>query len=287
MTMAASEQVLMLGKEQNLVAIWTPPQASAIGLTVVLVNAGVIHRVGPHRLHVKLARQLAAQGMGCVRFDLSGMGDSRAPEDGTDFRSQAVLDLRTVMDELARRSDSQSFALVGICSGAAHAQAAALIDERVKGVFLIDGYMYPSWRGSAYFLLQMVKAYGVLQTCERVMRVLYTRMHSRVRPQLALSEAPPEPRRSALEFSRDMQDLTQRQVQVCLMFTGSVLEVIAHPNHLRQRFARAAWLDQVLCLIEPDLDHTFTLKSSQRRLADCLLPWLLTLRSTLQHRGRP
>lgn len=287
MNMAQAEQVLALGKEQNLVAIWTPPRPPAAGLTVVLVNAGVIHRVGPHRLHVKLARQLAGQGIGCVRFDLSGTGDSLAPQDGTDFRSQAVQDLRAVMDDVASRTGTEAFALMGICSGAAHAQAAALVDERVKGVFLIDGYMYPTWRGPAYFLQRMVKAYGLRATFERALRVMYARAHAWVRPHPAQSAAPPEPRRSASDFAQDMQLLTQRQVRVCLMFTGSVLEVFSHPNHLRQCFSAASWLDQVVCLFEPDVDHTLTLQRSQQRLASHLLPWLFSLQSGMPRRGRP
>jgi pimeloyl-ACP methyl ester carboxylesterase len=277
MTVHAMEQVLHLGPERNLIAVWTPPVGRPMPLNVVFVNAGVIHRVGPHRLHVKLARCLARQGVGCARFDLSGVGDSLAPRDGVDFRSQAVRDVRAVMDDLATRSGITSFALVGMCSGAAHSQAAALVDRRVKGVFLIDGYVYPSWRSSWHFLLMMLRAYGPWQTTARLVRALKTRLRQRLRAEQTSSAISSDTRRSAKEFAQDMRALTQRQVQVCLMFTGSVLEVFAYPDHLRHQFAPAAWLDQVGCLFEPNVDHTLTLQGFQRHLANRLVPWLKEL----------
>ncbi|MCE2660483.1 MAG: alpha/beta fold hydrolase [Rubrivivax sp.] len=108
-----------------------------------MLNAGVIHRVGAHRLHVKLARSLAAMGYGSVRFDFSGLGDSTLPPDAQDFRSQAQRDVHTVLEALVQQTQVERFALLGICSGAAYAQAAALADPRVKGVFLVDGFIYP------------------------------------------------------------------------------------------------------------------------------------------------
>ncbi|HEY5972738.1 MAG TPA: hypothetical protein VIT22_12400, partial [Pseudoxanthomonas sp.] len=50
---------------------------TARGTTVVLLNAGLIHRVGPFRLYVRLARELAESGFDVLRFDLPGIGDGQ------------------------------------------------------------------------------------------------------------------------------------------------------------------------------------------------------------------
>src|SRR6185436_6886506 len=55
----------------------------------IILNAGVLHRVGPHRLHVILARRIAASGLPSLRLDLGGIGDSIASSDATSFRDSA------------------------------------------------------------------------------------------------------------------------------------------------------------------------------------------------------
>ena len=44
-----------------------PPRA-----TVVMLNAGLIHRVGPFRMNIELAERLARRGIDLFRFDAVG-----------------------------------------------------------------------------------------------------------------------------------------------------------------------------------------------------------------------
>jgi alpha/beta superfamily hydrolase len=52
---------------------------------VVLLNPGIVHRVGPGRIYVKIARALAEQGFTVLRFDFSGIGDSSVRLDNRRF----------------------------------------------------------------------------------------------------------------------------------------------------------------------------------------------------------
>jgi hypothetical protein len=45
------------------------------------LNSGANHHVGPHRSYVELSRQLASRGYATFRFDIGGLGDSRAAPD--------------------------------------------------------------------------------------------------------------------------------------------------------------------------------------------------------------
>src|SRR5688572_23958863 len=112
----------------------------------IMLNSGLLHRVGPHRLYVELARALAAQGIPSLRFDFSGIGDSGPRTDQVQARLAAVDETREAMDLLHERIGSRSFVLVGVCSGADAAFRTAARDHRVVGTVMIDGLPYRSWR---------------------------------------------------------------------------------------------------------------------------------------------
>jgi pimeloyl-ACP methyl ester carboxylesterase len=146
------EQALLLGRQQSLVGVLAPgnPQPDRIERPyVVMLNAGIIHRVGPNRLHVELARLLAAQGFSSLRFDLSGIGDSEKRTDGLTLLEASLADVREVLDWLEASRGAGSFILLGLCSGADHALLHAGSDPRVAGVVLLDPSI-PRTRG--YYL---------------------------------------------------------------------------------------------------------------------------------------
>ncbi len=85
------EKIALFGESRNLVGVITQPgDGPAPDFAFVLLNAGVIHHVGPNRINVKLARRLADSGFTVMRFDLSGIGDSRASQSTLSFEAQAV-----------------------------------------------------------------------------------------------------------------------------------------------------------------------------------------------------
>jgi pimeloyl-ACP methyl ester carboxylesterase len=107
---------------------------------IVLLNAGAVPRVGPNRLHVPLARRLAARGALVLRVDLSGIGDS-APRPGCPenvvYSEQAVRDVAAAV-AWVRRQGAPQVAVVGLCSGAYHAFKAAVAGEPIDTVVPIN-----------------------------------------------------------------------------------------------------------------------------------------------------
>src|SRR5689334_7177370 len=75
------EEPLHFGEDGRLFGILTMPTAQAHSMgdvpVFVFLSAGLLHRVGPARLHVRLARELARMGFSSFRVDLAGIGDSR------------------------------------------------------------------------------------------------------------------------------------------------------------------------------------------------------------------
>jgi pimeloyl-ACP methyl ester carboxylesterase len=105
---------------------------------VIVLNAGTTHRVGPNRLYVRIARELAGTGVLVLRFDLSGIGDSGIRHDGLPLHESVPLEIKEAMDCLEQRYGIEEFVLTGLCSGAAAAFAVARSDQRVVGALMIN-----------------------------------------------------------------------------------------------------------------------------------------------------
>jgi alpha-beta hydrolase superfamily lysophospholipase len=141
------EEAVVFGHASALVGIITEPPAAPRSQdypAVLLLNAGLLHRVGPNRLYVKLARSLAALGCVVLRFDLSGFGDSPVRDDTLPVEQRVVRETQEAMDYLRATRGIERFVLMGICSGAAIALKTACGDARVVGVVLINtpGQLY-------------------------------------------------------------------------------------------------------------------------------------------------
>ena len=139
MTERIAERVVRFGAGGSLVGVLTEPAAAARERpAIVLLGAGIVHRVGPHRLYVKIARELARLGFVVLRFDFSGIGDSAARADGLPMEQSAVLETREAMDTIAAACGTSRFVLVAICSGAGFSFQTARADTRVVGVALLN-----------------------------------------------------------------------------------------------------------------------------------------------------
>lgn len=136
------EEVAKFGRNEGLLGVITQP---ALGPNkrlpaVILLNAGLIHRIGPNRLYVKMARALKELGLTSLRFDISGIGDSKNSTQDLDFTSNAVQNLKEAMNYLTSSKGINRFIVLGICSGADIAFRACIEDERIIATIPINGY---------------------------------------------------------------------------------------------------------------------------------------------------
>ncbi len=105
---------------------------------VILLNSGRVHRVGPNRMYVGLARTLAAKGFAVLRFDFSGIGDSCDDSTGRRFHEWARQDVQEAIDYLQGAYGAERCILFGICSGAQVGFACMDGDPRVVGAVLVE-----------------------------------------------------------------------------------------------------------------------------------------------------
>ncbi|MFQ6030820.1 MAG: alpha/beta fold hydrolase, partial [Dehalococcoidia bacterium] len=139
------EEAVVFGPTRSLVGVVTDPaQASSMPpqTGVILLNSGLVHRVGPNRLYVKVARSLSRLGAVSLRFDLSGVGDSRVRQDNLPFPESSIEDTQEAMNLLSQTRGVERFVLLGICSGAINSFDVACRDSRVVGAVMINPLAY-------------------------------------------------------------------------------------------------------------------------------------------------
>ena len=154
------DQAVMIGARKTLVGIVTQrgDYAPEDRPVFVILNTGIIHRVGHHRMYVTLARALAEAGYRVLRFDLSGIGDSESREDGLSLLDGVLADVREVIDWLVTARLAQRIILVGLCSGADHSLVYGISDPRVCGVVLLDPSIPPTRKYYLrYFVRQLIR----------------------------------------------------------------------------------------------------------------------------------
>lgn len=145
-TAGVAEHPILFGENNRLFGILheavseRAPGARALP-TILILNAGTVHRVGPHRFYVRMAREWAKQGFNVFRVDLSGIGDS-PKEEGTEenltYPRRGIIDVQTTMDMLKSRLSVERFIVMGLCSGADIAFQIGLQDARVAAAVMMN-----------------------------------------------------------------------------------------------------------------------------------------------------
>jgi hypothetical protein len=238
----------------------------------VFLNAGLVHRVGPNRLHVRLARAAARRGFVSLRFDLSGVGDSAPRVDGSSVRRAALTDVRDAMDFVAAEHRASSFILAGLCSGADLAFRAALADTRVVGAILIDGLPYTTARSRIHhYATRVIRRGGWKRLFARdypVWRRLRRWLQPSVRAGSATRSRDVPPLREA---EAGLRELTRRGVRMLLLFTGG--RGYSYGGQFRDMFPSVR-SDRIDVAFLRDADHTFTLRANQDLLLRTVDEWI-------------
>lgn len=125
-----------------------PIEVRADAATLLLPNTGPVHHIGGHRLHVVLARHLAAQGHRVLRLDLSGLGDSPArlaePADAV-YGRRAIDDLDLALARAQSLWPASALQLLGLCAGAYHALTWVARHPGVAQCIVVNPLVY-HWR---------------------------------------------------------------------------------------------------------------------------------------------
>jgi alpha-beta hydrolase superfamily lysophospholipase len=145
--------VVFDGPDGRLFGVLTEPLGMRRQLTALLLNAGPQRRTGPNRMWVEIARRWAASGVCTLRLDLAGIGDSDGDAAAlarvTEFYKEGYVEqARAALESLAERGLPERFVVLGLCAGCYWAANAALADERVAAVIMLNPrtLVFDEWR---------------------------------------------------------------------------------------------------------------------------------------------
>lgn len=141
------ERPIQFGPDGRLFGILTQPmRENTEAPAIILLTTGSEYHIGPNRLHVPLARRWAADGHLVLRYDLGGIGDSRAPsgaEDNVAYPEHALDDARAAIAVVRGAAPAaHRVILVGLCSGGWLAFRAACSELPVDAFVAINAPLY-------------------------------------------------------------------------------------------------------------------------------------------------
>lgn len=275
------EQALLLGHRKSLVAILSHAvgrPASCDRPMVVILNAGIIHRVGPSRMNVLLARVLAASGYSSLRFDLSGLGDSDARSDDLNPLDSTLADIREVLDWLESNRGVRRAILIGLCSGANHALVYGSTDPRVVGLVLLDPAIPKTMGYHIRYYGRRLFEPRVLVNVLRRWRSNGLSFRKRVFENMPVEAQPQGPNLQ----SPEVRNFLERAYLRCLDHSAQFLLVLTkglegqhnYREQVLHAFPNVAFGDRIQLEYLKDSEHTFTSEVDRMRLFRLIVDWV-------------
>jgi hypothetical protein len=262
------DEIVHIGGNSSLFGLLTRPDARPVrGPVLVLLNAGLIPRMGPFRLHVALARQMAARGNATFRFDLPGIGDTMLDSPLTSLPAVTMA-----LDAIERHAGATRFVIAGLCRGADLAWKVALHDPRVTGVLQIDGLARTGW----WFHLAQLRHRLGLPPWQWLAAA--SRFVSRQWRRQALSigdldrEWPPIGAERA-----QLRELLDRGAHVFSLFTGGITSYFLDARQFTATYGSMAQDPRVRFAFWPECDHIFFSETDRARMIGEVLDWYSTV----------
>lgn len=275
------ERAVTFGPDGSLVGILTeasPDRVFEDAPSVILLNSGIVHRVGANRLYVKLARRLADLGFSVLRFDHSGIGDSEPRRDDRPFERSAVDEARAAMDLMEQSRGADRFVLGGLCSGSDVAYWTALEDPRVTGLIQLDPFVYRTRRFFVrHYLPRLASPRAWTRSAIARIRELRRKLRRASRGEAMEADwAAPEYTRvfpPRADVARGLAELVRRDVSFYVFISGTMIERFNHPEQFVESFPEVSFGSRLTLDFAREADHTVTDLDHQERVFAGIERW--------------
>lgn len=271
------ERVYNFGTNNELSGILTsaePEHQKKHAPSLLFLNAGFLHKTGFNRFNTDLARHLSVCGYSSLRFDLHGLGDSASCSLSIEYEKQAIIDIQQAIDEVTAKCGTQKCIIIGLCSGADFAHAAAIIDSRISGLVLMDGYAY---RTLGYYIRDYGP--GIINPC-RSIRFVFNRIRKRffsAQSQINAKRGnevyvrafPPKK-----QVTKQLQELIDREVKLFFIYSGGIPLYYNYADQFFDMFRSVKFKGMVFHRYFKEADHTYTIISVRQKLKSAISEWI-------------
>jgi pimeloyl-ACP methyl ester carboxylesterase len=279
------ETICQFGPDESLFGIVTEPTADKTkpdAPAVIFLNSGVLHHVGPFGWMTTLARRLADRGATTFRFDLSGIGESPARNDGRDNLDVAIDDALEAMNFLEQTRSIRRFVLFGLCSGAVLAHYVSSRDSRVVGTVNIDTFSYPT---KGFYLRQVGEKALRWQSWMTATKMLARKIGSRAvasgdddsneQSNRLLVNTYFLPKPSQEQARENLAATLKRGTRMLYIYTDTVRKYFNHPRQFQEMYGDLPRSNELIEIdFTPSADHLYSTRRERLAMFNRVELWV-------------
>ena len=273
------ERAVAFGRQLSLVGILTRPAAAAQTgePAIVILNTGIVHRVGHHRMYVTMSRALARAGRTVLRFDFAGIGDSEQGTAALSPLDSCMADVKDALDFLEREYAVSRCVLIGLCSGSDNAVFYGYRDPRVVGLVLMDPTIPPTARYYFHYIAQRLMRLrhwiSVATGRSGLLRMLLAQVLHGVRAPRPAQEIAHDGAQFIPHLAESYKRSVEFGIQMLAVFTLSSTRQ-TYREQMIDAFPEVSFKDQLRLESFPDSDHLFTREQDRSQLTRLIFDWL-------------
>lgn len=261
---------LRFGRNQHLIGVIHEADNQPRPLGILLWNTGISHRIGPFRVHVDMAEKFAQLGFTVLRFDLSRLGDSDPGESDAAIQDVFTRDINDAAQVLEDQYQIKDFISVGICSGAVDAWYHARQDHRIKGMIMVDSFVYSTfWHEFKFFCRRIFSRRRWQRLFQRTL-MPWTRRRTLNPVNDFLDPNYPDQAQAAT----DTQAMIDRRMEMLVLYTGGFHPWYSYKRQFKAMLSPVHFGKLLQLEFWPEVDHLFTLVEDRQRFLRLVQIWI-------------
>jgi acyl transferase domain-containing protein/dienelactone hydrolase len=261
---------LRFGRKEHLIGVIHEAEDQPRALGILLWNTGISHRIGPFRVHVEMADKLAQLGFTVLRFDLSRLGDSDLAEHDASIQEIFSRDITDAAQALEDRYQIKNIISIGICSGAVDAWYHACQDPRIRGLVMVDGFVYPTSRHEFQFFLKRI--FSPKRWKRYILKALTAFSAQKYLPIVNDFLDPNYPTQA--NAINETQKLVDRGTEMLVIYTGGFHPWYSYKNQFAAMLHGVDFKKRLQLEFWPDVDHLFSLIEDRKRFLRLVQIWI-------------